>query len=204
MPSHRRKHHRTYGSHRVVTRSSVALALSGLAVTACSPTESPPESPPENEISGEVAGAPAADYPVYETLDDALTKSTLVVTGEPLEWEAREEDDLHFTVTTFEIDETLYGSAKEGSEIEIRQSSSPDESEPGSSVSQYFVHLEDIESEQILLFLSDSTAEMYNPINPMDGIHAIDQDQISSLQDNWIALPETVAELREHIDQYQE
>ncbi|WP_120002811.1 hypothetical protein [Nesterenkonia muleiensis] len=145
---------------------------------------------------------PEADYPVYHSLEEALTQSSLVVVGVPLDWEAREDDGLHFTVATFEVNQTLYGQDQEGEVIEVRQSSSPDD--PGSSISEYYVHLDDVESEEILLFLSDSTAGTYNPINPMDGIHAVDQGEVSSIQSNVIELPATLNELRQQIQHYED
>lgn len=143
---------------------------------------------------------PEADYPIYRTLEEAMAQSSLVVVGIPQGSEPGQDGGLHFTVSDFEVSETLHGPDQDGEIIEVRQSSSPDD--PGSSISEYYVHLEDVDSDEMLLFLSDSTADMYTPINPMDGIHAIDNGQISSLQDNQVNLPETLDELREQIGEH--
>lgn len=190
--------------HRWVLVACLAAVAGVVGYQLVSDLGAPPVAEQESaeEESAESGDAPMADYPVYHSVEDALTQSSLVVVGVPLDWEAREDDGLHFTVSTFEVNQTLYGPDREGEVIEVRQSSSPDD--PGSSISEYYVHLEDVESEEILLFLSDSTADMYTPINPMDGIHAVDNSGISSVQSNVIELPAALDELREQIHHYED
>lgn len=160
--------------------------------------------PVAQQESAETDGTESADadYPVYPTLEDALSASTLVVLGEPLESEARQDAGLHYTVTRFEISETLAGPEPQENTIEVRQDSSVDD--PGSSISDYYVHLEDVESDQILLFLSEPHDGMYHPINPMDGIHTVDNGEISPMDSHVIELPETLDELREQVRQYED
>ncbi|WP_150460586.1 hypothetical protein [Nesterenkonia ebinurensis] len=160
--------------------------------------ENQEETAEEQTDSGELMTD--ADYPVYPTLDEALNQSTAVVLGTPLSSEAGpDEHGIEVTRTTFEVADALYGPALDGEVIEVAQTGALN-GQP-TSVSNYYVHLEDVEADQLLLFLSTSDgSSSFYPINPMDGIHAVTGERISPVQSNYLELPDTLDELREMLE----
>lgn len=122
----------------------------------------------------------AGDWPGYDSWEGVLAASDLVVVADVVsEHESTLYADDHpgdesyalpVTITTVEVLEVVQGDARAGEQLEV--------SLPGTRLQQAagVRHLADIDAEALLLALVAFDGSPYSPVNPAQGVLAVDAD----------------------------
>lgn len=162
-----------------------ALALAATALAGCGP-DTQSTSDPGSESRPAIHG----DWPHYESVDAATARAELIVVGRvgpshEIEAASAEATGMPTTVTEVQVTAVLKGDTEVGDRVQIGQTGTATQAEASTT------YLADVESPEVLVFLPEPSTDFTEPINPTQGVYAVEKDAVRALPGASDALPVT-------------